>query len=187
MNEKDKLLDSNYDGIQEYDNDLPRWWLNIFWLTTLFAVVYAIYIHAIREEDDYQQLANAVNYIEEKAKAAQQSPESSDLTEDDLLALVNNQEITAHGKVLFTEKCSPCHGPAGEGLIGPNLADNYWIHGGKLVEIQKVITKGVPEKGMLSWESMLSGQEIQSLVAYIATLKGTNPPNAKAPQGDLVE
>jgi cytochrome c oxidase cbb3-type subunit 3 len=91
----------------------------------------------------------------------------------------------AAGQVTFAKTCVPCHGTKGEGGVGPNLTDDYWLHGGSVADLFKTIKYGYPDKGMQSWQSTYSPIQMQELASYIKTLKGTNPPNSKAPQGDL--
>jgi cytochrome c oxidase cbb3-type subunit III len=100
--------------------------------------------------------------------------------------LVSDAKVLAEGKEIFTGKCVACHGALGEGGVGPNLTDEYWLHGGTINDIFKTIKNGVPEKGMISWKATLKPNEIQSVSNYIASLAGTTPPNGKAPQGDKV-
>ncbi|MCB0321707.1 MAG: c-type cytochrome [Bdellovibrionales bacterium] len=185
--ERDELLDHEYDGIQEYDNDLPRWWLNIFWLTTVCAIVYGVWTHFVREEQ-HDQLARELSELQahrESLRPAEPAPGGA--------AQVNLQDLTKDatfielGKATFEAKCVACHGSLGEGIVGPNLTDNYWIHGGEIAEIQDVIKKGVLEKGMISWEALLTARELDAVTVYVWNLNGTNPPNGKAPEGELVE
>jgi len=108
--------------------------------------------------------------------------------EKDLIALVNNKEILAQGKAEFTSKCSPCHGNNGQGIIGPNLTDDYWIHGdGKISSIIKIINSGVPDKGMPTWGGVIPPELIEKVAVYIYSLHGTHPEGAKPPQGQKVE
>jgi len=96
----------------------------------------------------------------------------------------NNEEAIANGKLLFQKNCSPCHGQHGEGLIGPNLTDNYWLHSGKKLDIARTIIYGVPEKGMVSWKNILTVNQISELASYVSSIKGSNPKNPKEPQGE---
>ena len=89
------------------------------------------------------------------------------------------------GKAVFAQNCVPCHGPQGQGVIGPNLTDEYWLHGNTYADIVTTITNGVPEKGMISWKATLGSQRIQQVAAYVVSLQGTHPPNPKPPQGQL--
>lgn len=181
--ERDQLLDHNYDGIQEYDNPLPGWWSGVFIACIVFAVFYAIYYHfgpgnLMMEEYAADQKAQQ----ELAAKAA-----GPVLTDDALRALTEDSAAVAAGATVFQTRCIPCHGDKAQGVIGPNLTDEYWIHGGKPTEINHTIRVGVPAKGMISWEKMLSPTEIANVTAFVLTLKGTNPPGAKAPEGEKVE
>ena len=185
--EIDQLLDSDYDGIQEYDNDLPRWWLNIFWLTTIFAIGYTIYVHGGFAPTDAEKIAMEIQELDSKKAELRKEEEKNapEVTEESLLALVSVPERVSTGEAVYKEKCAVCHGQVGEGLIGPNLTDDNWIHGGSLMEIREILHKGVLEKGMLAWEGVIPEEDIQSVVAYIRSIRGTNPPNAKAAEGEL--
>jgi cytochrome c oxidase cbb3-type subunit III len=186
MADKNELLDHDYDGIQEYDNDLPRWWVAIFWITALYGVFYVFYYHFGPGLLQEEQLAVDMKEIQELQAKQQQTKPVAEVDEAGLLALVGNAEAMEQGKVVFQAKCMACHGMNGEGLIGPNLTDDHWIHGGKITDIRKVVIEGVLEKGMLAWKGQLSDSEINNVVAYIWTLQGSNPPNPKAPEGELV-
>ncbi len=189
MADRDELLDHDYDGIREYDNDLPRWWLNIFWLTTVFAICYAFYIHAGYSLTTDEKLAKGLAELEEMRVASAPAPADtqSDASPNDiLLAIAGDDSRVSAGEKIYMTKCLACHGAKGEGTVGPNLTDDYWIHGGKITEIKQLVIEGVPAKGMLSWKNLMTPDEIDSVVAYIWNLHGTNPPNPKAPQGELL-
>lgn len=185
--EQDKLLDSNYDDIQEYDNALPKWWLWLFYLTIVFAAVYVVYYHFGFTEQTHEYLASQMAHIEQQKQAALQKQAASELGESELIARATDSAILARGKQLFVEKCAACHGQLGEGLVGPNLTDDHWIHGGKILDIKKVVKEGVIEKGMIPWAGVLSPDEIDATVAYVWSLHGTKPPNGKAAEGALVQ
>lgn len=181
---EDELLDSNYDGIQEYDNDLPRWWVYLFYITIIFGAIYGVYMHMMRSETSEQIAVRTAHEI--SGAGAQNAATTAVVNVDDegrLQGLVSNNVLRDQGKAVFTARCAPCHGPDGGGLIGPNLTDKNWIHGGKLAEIKSVIEKGVPEKGMLAWKGTLKADEIDALVVFIRSLQGTTPANPKAPEG----
>ena len=184
MTDDDKLLDHNYDGIQEYDNDLPRWWLSIFGITTIAAVIYVFYVHGGFRPSDDELLQQAMAKLHEQ-QAAAQSDASSESESSALVALLGNQEAIDAGSEVFVKNCVACHGSKGEGLIGPNLTDQYWIHGGTPEAIIDIIKKGVPEKGMISWEPMLAEQDILNVTAFIWSIRNTNVAG-KAPEGELV-
>jgi cytochrome c oxidase cbb3-type subunit 3 len=184
---EDKLLNSNYDGIEEFDNSLPRWWVNLFYITIIFGVIYTIYFHfgfATMPQDQVAQDLAELGQLHNKNSNTEVDQAKS---KQDLLVLVHDEKALAVGKAAFESKCAVCHGVQGQGIIGPNLTDNYWIHGGEITEIKTVIENGVLDKGMLAWKSVLKSDELESVVAYIWSLKGSNPANPKAPQGNLVE
>lgn len=175
------LLDHEYDGIQELDNKLPRWWVWLFILTTLFAAGYLLYYHVFRlGELSIAEYTRDAKSGEALKNAAQQKFEAT------LASLEPSKDpaILAKGQVTFVTYCAPCHRADGGGLVGPNLCDDYWIHGPKFEDNLKTIVNGVPEKGMLTWKGVLQPAEIYSVASYIYTLRGTKPPNPK-PREDL--
>lgn len=181
----DPLTDHEYDGIQEYDNPLPTWWLWTFFLTIIFAFLYYIHYEVGGGPTLKDELAVAMKNLE--TAAAQHAPAVTE-SEEMLTDAMKDPKLAELGGAAFTAKCAACHGPQLGGLIGPNLTDNFWLHGkGTRMDIATVIRKGVPEKGMPPWESMLSKDEVYGLTAYILSKKGSNPANAKAPQGDEVK
>jgi cytochrome c oxidase cbb3-type subunit 3 len=179
--QQDELLNSNYDGIQEYDNDLPQWWKVLFYITIVFGLGYAIY--AAQRPTTDARLAAELKVIQDK-KPVDILPTTSS---ESLLALAQDEQHLNSGKNIYITKCAACHGGAGEGLIGPNLTDEFWIHGGNISELRKTIEVGVLDKGMLAWKGVLTDAEINDVVAYVYSLRGTTPPNPKAPQGEKFE
>jgi cytochrome c oxidase cbb3-type subunit 3 len=181
---QDKLLDHTYDGIQEYDNPMPRWWLLTFAGTIIFSVIYVMNIGPVGNGDgriaDYEKSVKA--YADAHPAPAAGSGPSADM----LLALVKDKEQLEEGKETFTAYCASCHRQDGGGLIGPNLADAYWIHGGAITDIYKTVAQGVLAKGMPAWDKLLKPDQLQTVVAYVASLQGSNPANPKPPQGELV-
>lgn len=176
-----------YDGIQEYDNPMPGWWVWIFVGTVVFAVVYFVGITFFdfvdTYEDDLAQSRQELSVIREAYAAANPTFQVDEAT---LAGYVGDEAMIAAGAEHYKALCAACHNEQGQGLIGPNLADAYWIHGGTNVDLFDVITKGVPEKGMPGWEANLTPEDRAAVVAFIRSLEGTNPPNAKEPQGELV-
>lgn len=188
MTEKDKLiLDHEYDGIKELDNPLPRWWLMTFYITIVFAVIYFAYYEFLGGPDSDQRLATEMTRIRtEQAKVAEEAEEK--MATKDYAALVTNQEVLEKGKAEFMLKCMACHGDKAQGLIGPNLTDDYWIHGdGTVPAILKVMNDGVPDKGMPPWKGLIPPDLQEDVAVYVYSLHGSNPPGAKAPQGEKVE
>jgi len=182
---QDHLLEHSYDGIQEYDNPLPRWWVALFWVSIIFAPLYIVYYHygpGPLAHDRYD--AAMVAFFD---KQAQELLAMGEISETILAGLTNDPSMMNTGKKVFQGKCATCHGMFGEGGIGPNLTDEYWLHGGQLMEVYTTVREGVPTKGMVAWERQLRPAELMAVSSYVSTLFGTEPPNPKAPQGDLIE
>jgi cytochrome c oxidase cbb3-type subunit III len=173
------LMNHEADGIKELDNLLPRWWVWLFYLTTAFAVVYMIYYHVLRWGDLQAAQFDREFKRGEQIKAAALSKFEASLG---TLEPSKEQVILAKGQQTFATLCAPCHRADAGGLVGPNLTDDYWIHGGTFVDSLKIIINGVPEKGMLSWKAMLKPSEIHGVASYIYTLRGSNPANPKPPE-----
>ena len=184
--DQDHLLDHNYDGIQEYDNPMPRWWVTIFYVTILYAVLYWLNVPGIGSGKgriaSYEREIAAL-----RAKQAAAAPAGGPVSEEALLAIVHDPAKLAAGKATFTTTCAPCHRADGGGQIGPNLTDDYWIHGGKPQQILSTVANGVPDKGMPAWGQVLGPDQIPGVVAYVISLRGTHPPNPKEPQGTKEE
>jgi len=280
--EKDVLLDHNYDGIQELDNDLPGWWLWLFYITIIWSIIYMVHYHVIETgdssrveylkevnpdwEEDITKAGFSIEYrsplynngieltplkreqmalayekevlkllAEQKAIGniigslsdmsfneiimvamstanpedleklqtsfpkiweAHQKDESIEgeqvdapVAEESALILEALQDVAslASGESIYVTNCISCHGKFGEGSIGPNFTDDYFIHGHTIGNMVSVINNGVPAKGMISWRTILNDKQVHEVASYIQTLVGTNPPNAKAPQGEKVD
>ena len=175
--ETDEILDHSYDGIQEYDNPLPRWWLILFYLSIVFAIVYVPWFYW-----GPGQMPEA-EYAAEMEAAGGLAPKRVTFERAEVAAAQTDDRVAA-GKALYAKHCVACHTPAGGGSVGPNLTDEFWIHGGAPEAIAAVIANGVPEKGMIAWKSQLSRDEMISLSVFVGSLQGTNPPNPKAPRGE---
>jgi cytochrome c oxidase cbb3-type subunit 3 len=180
------LLEHNYDGIQEYDNPLPLWWLCTFIGTVIFAFIY--YIHYEVAGGPTLQDELKVSMEEIAVIAAGNHFDRKLESEVELIEKMKSPENLISGKGVFEGKCVACHGEKGQGIIGPNLTDHFWIHGkGQRTDIIAVIRNGVNDKGMPAWQTMLKADEIISVAAYVYSLRGTNPTQAKAPQGEEVK
>ena len=179
------VLDHEYDGIEELDNPLPGWWLGTFYITIVFAAGYFAWHNIVGGGQVHERAYRAERAvveakINELAMANQAAIDPVAFAKE-----VSDKALIAPGGQIYSGKCAACHGAKGEGMIGPNLADNYWIHGdGTPLEIFKVIDKGVNEKGMPPWGSLLKKAELNQVTAYVISLQGSNPPNAKPPQGN---
>jgi cytochrome c oxidase cbb3-type subunit III len=182
--EVDMDLGHDYDGIRELDNKLPPWWLYGFYICVIFAGVYLYRFHvshsAPSTQEEYQiAMAQADAEKEEYLKSA------ASKVDENSVALITDAASLAEGKKLFATNCSPCHGANAQGVVGPNLTDDYWLHGGGVKNVFKTIKYGVQEKGMKSWKDDFSPVQIAELASFIKSLHGSKPAGAKEPQGDL--
>jgi cytochrome c oxidase cbb3-type subunit 3 len=174
------LLDHEVDGIRELDNKLPRWWVWLFYLTIIFAPVYLVYYHVLRAGN-----LSAAEYRNEMKVGDAIKAAAISKFEGVIATLEPSKDpvVIASGKATFLSKCAPCHRPDAGGLVGPNLTDDYWIHGPKFSDNAKTIWNGVKEKGMLAWkEQGMKPAEVIEVASYIYTLRGTKPPNPKPPE-----
>ena len=264
---KDVLLDHDYDGIQELDNDMPSWWLWLFYLSIIFSVLYMLHYHVLgtgrsvaekyeiamnpnwqAEEqveshtsglryhspyyspkaevtprvkklfesyigpeigfdalikeammradagglaklqeafpDQYADLSQHGRQITPKETAA---PVAAEQAEEKTYERLTDAESMAAGKDIYVKNCATCHGHNGEGGIGPNLTDNFWIHGAGMNNMIRVIKEGVPAKGMISWRSILNDRQSAQVSSFMMSLYDTNPANAKKAQGEEVD
>ena len=184
--ESDLLLDHDYDGIKELDNSLPPWWLYMFYITILIAVGYVYFYHysdlGVSQQEEYAMEMKEGNI----QRAAFVKRQANNIDEENLVALEDEKSLLS-GMNEFKSNCLACHGASGEGGVGPNLTDKYWIHGGSTPDIYKTIKYGVPEKGMIAWKNQMTPATMHKLASYIQTLQGTDPPNQKAKEGVLYE
>lgn len=181
--EADILLDHDYDGIKELDNALPPWWKYGFYITIVVAFIYIIAYHVtgtgMNPTQEYAAQMEDARIAKEKYDA-----ENKDKVDEANVPMADAAGIEK-GRAIFKENCVACHGQLGEGGAGPNLTDDYWIHKGSLNDVYASIKNGYPDKGMQSWIIKFNPKEISQIASFIKTLKGSNPPGAKAPQGDL--
>lgn len=181
--ENDIMLDHDFDGIKELDNKIPPWWTALFYGAIVFAVIYMIDYHVIG--DGNVQVNEYNQEVQAATLKAELLSKSGALINEETVVILSDVAALASGKDIFTKNCVACHGANGEGIVGPNFTDDYWIHGASIKNIYRIISDGVPAKGMISWKSQLSPNQIQEVGSYIRTLRGTNPPNPKAPEGTL--
>jgi cytochrome c oxidase cbb3-type subunit 3 len=182
--DEDKLLHHEYDGIREYDNPLPGWWKTVWFLSFLFSIGYFVHYHLTGNgssvEQDYTVEMSAAR--EERAKALV----GTKVTPEGLEKLMADPALMGDASRVFVERCAPCHADRGQGLIGPNLTDQYWLHGsGKLMDIYELVDQGVPDKGMPAWGTQLNPAEVQKLAALVGSWRALDVPG-KSPQGALV-
>jgi cytochrome c oxidase cbb3-type subunit 3 len=174
-----------YDGIREYDNPMPGWWTAIFWICVLFAPVYMLGIYVFDYIDTYEEnLAQGHAELDARAAAWAASGPAFETDERALRRYADDPLMVAAGEEVFISNCAACHGPDGGGTIGPNLTDDFWIHGGEPEEIYEILVVGVVTKGMPAWSDLLSDEERAQATAYILSIQGTSPPGAKGPEGE---
>jgi cytochrome c oxidase cbb3-type subunit 3 len=181
-------LDHNYDGIKELDNHLPPWWKYLFYATIGWSVVYLVVFHISStlplSTDEYE---NEVALAQEQIRKLRASQPRVEIDENTLAFSSDSTEIISKGKSVFNDNnCGSCHRNDGGGnAIGPNLTDQYWLHGGHIRNVFGTIRNGVVEKGMPAWGKSLSPQQVRDVAFYVMSLQGTNPAKAKAPQGEM--
>jgi len=177
-------LGHDYDGIRELNNRLPGWWLYGFYGCILFAGVYLYRFHvshtAPSSIQEYEQsVVRAESQLKEFIK------KQGDAVDETNVKLLTGAEDLAAGKALFVKSCAACHLESGAGIVGPNLTDDYWLHGNDIKSMFKVVRYGI--NAMPAWQTQMSNKQIAQVSSYIKTLHGTNPPNPKAPQGTLMK
>ncbi|HVI48011.1 MAG TPA: cbb3-type cytochrome c oxidase N-terminal domain-containing protein [Chitinophaga sp.] len=180
--ETEEDMGHDFDGIHELNNPTPPWWKWGFIFSVCFGVVYFWRTEISQSApNQLQELAMA----EEKAAVAREEylKNAANNIDENNVKLLEDPNDLAAGQKLFVSSCAPCHGPQGQGVVGPNLTDDYWLHGGKINEVFKTIKYGVPDKGMKSWQEDFSPKQLAQLASFIKSIHGTNPPNQKDPQG----
>lgn len=181
-NEKDIMIKDSHDGIIELDNPTPPWFMYLFYSTILFGLIYLINYHVIQDgniqETEYKtDMAKA-----EKERANYLKKFAQTINENNVVLSTSNKDLL-EGSKIYNTNCVACHGNLGQGGVGPNLTDQFWIHGASIKDLFKTITNGVPEKGMIAWNKTINPLQIQQVASYILSLQDTNPPGAKEPQG----
>ena len=180
--DRDRLIEHSYDGIQEYDNPMPRGWVTTFWITIVFAIFY--YVNPFNSG---MGRGSKAEYEADMAAFRAAHPVNAGGGDPSvLLAATKRPSEVSQGKLIFAGKCAVCHAADGGGNIGPNLTDNAWLHGGTIDSIYVTVNNGVLAKGMPEWGKLLKPDELREVVAYVWTLYGTTPKTPKAPQGVVV-
>lgn len=182
--EADILLGHGYDGIRELDNRLPPWWVNMFLITIVWAGIYMYYYHFGGSGPSSAEEYKTEVEVAKKQVAMALAGKANAIDEANVTALTDATAL-GEGELIFKNVCAACHGQNGEGTVGPNFTDEYWIHGGGIKNIFKTVKYGVPEKGMISWQSQLKPSDMQKVSSYILTLQGKKVENPKAPQGTI--
>lgn len=179
------ILDHNYDGIKELDNNLPPWWLYGFYASIIFGAIYLVRFHVFNGENQFEELdtelAEARIAIEAYKKTAK------NLVDVNTVTLLTDASDLAAGKTIFQNNCVACHMADGGGGIGPNLTDAYWVLGGDIKSIFRTVSEGGRSgKGMIAWKQQLKPLEMAQVSSYVLTFQGTTPANPKPPEGELL-
>lgn len=185
MEEEESLLtEHDFDGIKELNNPTPAWFMGLFYITIAFAVGYLLVYHVFGigqlQDQEYQTEMIIANKEKEAFLA-----KSANRVDENTVTLSNDGAVLQSGATVFKTHCAACHGEKGQGVVGPNLTDEYWLHGGKINDLFKTIKYGVQAKGMPNWEKQLTPKQIADVASYIKSIYGTHPAGAKEAQGDI--
>ena len=183
--EAEIMMEHDYDGIKELDSKIPPWFSWLFILTIIFAAYYMLQYHVFASGK-----VSSEEYEQEMKKAAEEKEsliKSGALVNEETVKLLTDAASLQKGKEIFETNCIACHAADGGGIVGPNLTDKYWIHGGGIKNVFKTIKYGVPEKGMISWQTQLNANQMQDVASYVLSLQGTKPASPKAPEGEIWE
>lgn len=184
ISEDQLLLDHDYDGIKELDNNLPPWWVYLFYASIVFGVVYMVRFEILGADDQEMELKKEI--AQAKIEVAEYMKTAPDMMDEKTVTLLTETGDLSAGKDIFNTNCAACHRADGGGQIGPNLTDDEWILGGGIKNIFHTLVNGGRDgKGMISWKGTLKPKEMQKVASYVISLKGTNPPDAKAPEGEV--
>jgi len=177
----DTIMEHEFDGIQEFDNKLPNWWMWIMWGSIVFALFYWIVFHTL--EIGTLSHADFENEMRKAEEAQFERMKDNPVTNESLMALAEMPAKVEEGRETWTKFCVACHLDKGQGSVGPNLTDGAWIHGCEPVDLHQVVTEGVAAKGMPAWGNQLGPSGVQTVVAYVMTLRNTDV-EGKAPEGE---
>lgn len=180
-----KLTGHSYDGIQEFDNPLPSWWSAVFVLSVVFALFYLIHYHGggqgVGRVEAYD--AEAAEVFEMRfAELGELQPDAATIQR-----FLYDRKWLSVGRAVFKTNCVSCHGAQGQGLVGPNLTDDHWKNVTRIEDIAKVISNGAAGGAMPAWRNRLSHvNQIVLTAAYVASLRGTSPPDAREAEGVVI-
>lgn len=184
--EKDLVIDHAYDGIKELNNPVPAWFNILFFGTMVFAIGYLFYYH-IGGYGDLQDKEYENEMAKAQVEKAAYLEKSANTIDENSVKFDNTPVVLQEGRTIFDTNCKVCHGDKAQGIIGPNLTDEFWLHGGGINNVFKTIKYGVPEKGMISWQKNLNPKQMSAVANFILSLKDSHPAGAKAPQGEKYE
>ncbi len=182
--ESDVMLDHDYDGIKELDNVLPPWWVNLFYATIIFAAVYLLRFHVFGGYTQDEEFKTEVELAEADILKNKANSPQEEITFDKVTLLTDAADL-AQGKEIFTNSCAACHKPDGGGMVGPNLTDEYWINGGGIKNVFKLISEGSKNNPtMVGWAKTLGTKQVQKVASYVLSLQGTKPAGGKPAEGE---
>jgi cytochrome c oxidase cbb3-type subunit 3 len=183
-NEGQLLLDHDYDGIKELDNNLPPWWVYLFYACIVFAGVYLVRFEIMGGDNQEMELTKEL--AQAKIDVAEYMKTAPDMMDEKSVTLLTDATALAEGKAIFTTNCVACHRADGGGAIGPNLTDEQWILGGGIKNVFHTLVNGGRDgKGMISWKGTLKPKEMQKVASYVLSLKGSNPKDPKVSEGEI--
>ena len=183
-NEGQLLLDHDYDGIKELDNNLPPWWVYLFYACIVFAGVYLVRFEIMGGDNQEMELTKEL--AQAKIDVAEYMKTAPDMMDEKSVTLLTDANALAEGKAIFTTNCVACHKADGGGAIGPNLTDEQWILGGGIKNVFHTLVNGGRDgKGMISWKGTLKPKEMQKVASYVLSLKGSNPKDPKVSEGEI--
>ena len=184
VSEDQLLLDHDYDGIKELDNNLPPWWVYLFYASIIFGIVYMVRFEILGADNQEMELKKEI--AQAKIDVAEYMKTAPDMMDEKTVTLLTDPADLAVGKEIYTTNCAACHRADGGGQIGPNLTDDEWILGGGIKNIFHTLVNGGRDgKGMIAWKGTLKPKEMQKVASYIISLKGSNPVDPKAPEGEV--
>ena len=178
------LLDHDYDGIKELDNSLPPWWVYLFYACIIFAAVYLVRFEIMGADNQEMELKKEM--AQAQIDIAEYKKTAPDLMDENSVTLLTDAAALVAGKAIYTANCVACHRPDAGGQIGPNLTDDQWILGGGIKNVFHTLVNGGRDgKGMISWKGTLKPKQMQEVASYVLSLKGSNPKDPKAPEGEI--
>jgi cytochrome c oxidase cbb3-type subunit 3 len=179
--ERELMMDEDYDGIAELDNNVPPWFNILFYGTIVFGFLYLLNYHVFNfGRLPLQEYSDEVYAADLKRE---ELIRTGAFINENTVVLLSDKASVDNGKQIFLANCIPCHGNNAEGTVGPNLTDQFWIHGGGIKNVFTTIKYGVPAKGMIAWQNQFNPKTMQEVASYVISLQGTNPANGKAPEG----
>jgi len=179
--QQDTVMDHEFDGIQEFDNRLPNWWLWLMWGSMVFALIYWVFFHTLGVGVLPVERFEMEMQVAQEAQIARALEAGID--NEFFVMMSQNEEKVADGREIFVKHCVACHLDQGQGSVGPNLTDGYWVHGCEPMQMLKTINDGVAAKGMPAWMNQLGPTRVNAVLAYILTIKDTEV-TGKAPEGE---